>query len=129
MPGLSFAALERPEQYRRRLGDISVAARAADGAFVLAFDQLESFWSLANEALYVRAIEKAVNLVQEFPNISVVLASLRNVYEELHDKLVQSTRDRIRLSLSPGPSEAAQARAASRAVRQADGACRQAGRG
>ncbi|MFP3920383.1 MAG: hypothetical protein ACLFU3_01640 [Dichotomicrobium sp.] len=101
VPGLSFAALERPEQYRRRLGDISAAARAVDGAFVLAFDQLESFWSLANEALYVRAIEKAVNLVQEFPNISIVLASLRNVYEELHDKLVQSTRDRIRLSLAP----------------------------
>jgi len=101
VPGLSFVALERPEQYRRRLGDISTAARAVDGAFVLAFDQLESFWSLANEALYVRAIEKAVNLVQEFPNISVVLASLRNVYEELHDKLVQSTRDRIRLSLAP----------------------------
>ncbi len=99
--GLSFPALERPEQYRRRLGDISTAARAVNGAFVLAFDQLESFWSLANEALYVRAIEKAVNLVQEFPNISVVLASLRNVYEELHDKLVQSTRDRIRLSLAP----------------------------
>jgi len=99
--GLQFAGLERPEQYRRRLGDISTAARAVDGAFVLAFDQLESFWSLANEALYVRAIEKAVNLVQEFPNISVVLASLRNVYEELHDKLVQSTRDRIRLSLAP----------------------------
>ncbi len=101
VPGLSFAALERPEQYRRRLGDISTAARAVDGAFVLAFDQLESFWSLANESLYVRAIEKAVNLVQEFPNISIVLASLRNVYEELHDKLVQSTRDRIRLSLAP----------------------------
>jgi len=101
VPGLNFAALERAEQYRRRLGDISTAARAVDGAFVLAFDQLESFWSLANEALYVRAIEKAVNLVQEFPNISVVLASLRNVYEELHDKLVQSTRDRIRLSLAP----------------------------
>jgi len=101
VPGLSFAALERPEQYRRRLGDISTAARAVDGAFVLAFDQLESFWSLANESLYVRAIEKAVNLVQEFPNISIVLASLRNVYEELHDKLVQSARDRIRLSLAP----------------------------
>jgi hypothetical protein len=101
VPGLSFAALERPEQYRRRLGDISTAARAVDGAFVLAFDQLESFWSLANESLYVRAIEKAVNLVQEFPNISIVLASLRNVYEELNDKLVQSTRDRIRLSLAP----------------------------
>lgn len=101
VPGLSFAAMERPEQFRRRLGDISTAARAVDGAFVLAFDQLESFWSLANESLYVRAIEKAVNLVQEFPNISIVLASLRNVYEELHDKLVQSTRDRIRLSLAP----------------------------
>ena len=114
VPGLSFAALERPEQYRRRLGDISTAARAADGAFVLAFDQLESFWSLANESLYVRAIEKSVNLVQEFPNISVVLASLRNVYEELHDKLVQSTRDRIRLSLSPAylkPPKPAQLRA------------------
>ncbi len=100
-PGLRFAALETPEQYRRRLGDISVAARAVDGAFVIAFDQLESFWSLANESLYVRAIEKAVNLVQEFPNLSIVLASLRAVYEELHDKLVQSVRDRIRLSLAP----------------------------
>lgn len=101
VPGLSFAALETPEQYRRRLGDISVATRAVDGAFVIAFDQLESFWSLANEALYVRAIEKAVNLVQEFANLSIVLASLRAVYEELHDKLVQSVRDRIRLSLAP----------------------------
>jgi len=101
VPGLSFAALDTPERYRRRLGDIAVAARAVDGAFVIAFDQLESFWSLANEALYVRAIEKAVNLVQEFPNLSIVLASLRAVYEELHDKLIQSVRDRIRLSLAP----------------------------
>jgi DNA helicase HerA-like ATPase len=101
VPGLTFAALETPEQYRRRLGDIAAAARAVDGAFILAFDQLESFWSLADEALYVRAVEKAVNLVQEFPNISIVLASLRAVYEELHDKLVQSIRDRIRLSLAP----------------------------
>lgn len=99
--GLTFAPLTTAELRRRRLGDISVAARAVDGAFVLAFDQLESFWSLANEALYIRAIEKAVNLVQEFPNISIVLASLRAVYDQLHDKLVQSIQDRIRLSLAP----------------------------
>lgn len=98
---LKFEALDTAELRRRRLGEISIAARAADGAFVLAFDQLESFWSLANEAFYIRAIEKAVNLVQEFPNLSIVLASLRAVYDQLHDKLVQSIQDRIRLSLAP----------------------------
>ncbi len=101
LPGLAFRPLATPEQRRRRLGDISVAARAVDGAFVIAFDQLESFWSLANEALYVRAIEKAVNLVQEFSNICIVLASLQAVYDELHDKLIESVRDRIQMSLPP----------------------------
>jgi len=61
--------------------DLGLVARLEGAALAIGFDQVENTFRLGGEGLFAHAVTQAVRLVEQVPNLAIVIASLSDAYD------------------------------------------------